>query len=96
MNWQWLVDQGLISGKANYYASGQAGPAEYSNAVKVAYQNANATQRRQLIDMLWSTGVFDGSKEYWYQDRTSEIGSLASAASKLSGNNALVAEADGQ
>jgi hypothetical protein len=89
MNWQWAVDQGLLPGtEANYYASGQAKPEEYSNAVKVAYENANDEQRKQLIDMLWSTGNFEGKKEHWYTFRPDEISDLTSAAADM-GSSAL-------
>ncbi len=87
VNWQWMVDAKLISGDPTYYSKGLADPGEYANAVKVAYSNSKAgsPERKQLIDMLWTTGAFSGSKEYWYQDRSSEVGSLANAAKGLTG-----------
>jgi hypothetical protein len=84
MDWAWLVDNGLIAGDPNYYASGKATAAEYGNAIKVAYQNAtDPNVRRQLVDMLWATGVFSGDKAYWYEDRSAEVSDLESAATKL-------------
>lgn len=84
MDWAWLVDNGLIAGDPTYYSSGKATAAEYGNAVMTAYKNAtDPAVRRQLVDMLWSTGVFEGSKEYWYEDRTAEVSDLESAATKL-------------
>ena len=83
MNWQWLVDQGLITGSAAYYSTGQATSGEYAHAVSKAYENASPAQRKQLVDMLWSTGRFQGDKTYWYADRTSEIGDLTAAAEAM-------------
>jgi hypothetical protein len=83
VNWEWMVSQGLIAGDPNYYSSGKATADEFSNAIKTAYLNADDSNRRQLVDQLWSTGYFTGSKEYWYEDRSDEAGSLASAATKM-------------
>lgn len=83
MNWEWLVQQGLISGDWRYYAEGGADSAAYSHAIQEAYQNADDAQRRTLVDMLWATGKFAGSASYWYTKRTAEIGDLAAAAGGL-------------
>ena len=85
MNWQWMVDEGLIEGDAAYYADGDAKPEEISDAVRIAYLAANETQRKTLVDELWGTGAFKGDKEYWYQDRSGEVDNLANAASSIGG-----------
>jgi hypothetical protein len=85
MNWQWLIDQGLIQGSASHYTDGtslQAG--EYSHAIKTAYAAANDTQRRQLVDMLYSTGLYGGQKEYWYTKRSGQdLSDLGNASTGL-------------
>ena len=83
MNWQWLIDQGLIQGNAAYYADGRASASEYNNAITVAYKNSSGAQRQQLVDMLYATGAFEGDASYWYGDRTSEVSSLGKAAEAL-------------
>lgn len=85
MNWQWLIDQGLIEGDAAYYESGGAQPSEYSHAIEEAYKNSTDANRQQLIDMLWETGTFSGDQKYWYEDRTSEAGDLGAAAGGMLG-----------
>ena len=73
MNWQWLIDQGLISGQASHYTDGVSLQGwEYSHAISTAYNAASPTQRRQLVDMLWSTGIYGGQKEYFYDKITGE------------------------
>ena len=84
MNWQWLIDNGLISGNAALYENGSLEAWEYGNAIKVAYQNATDPElRRQLVDMMWETGQFEGSKEYWYEHRLDEVGDLETAGTNL-------------
>jgi hypothetical protein len=84
MNWQWLVDEGLISGDPDYYASGKAKPTEVNNAIKVAYAAATPAQRKVLVDMLWESGKLEGDKTYWYEDRGDEVNDLATAYSGVS------------
>jgi hypothetical protein len=81
--WQWMVSQGLITGDANYYISGQAQEAEYGHAIETAYRASNDTQRRQLVDWMWSTGLYSGDATYWYQDRGDEAVYLNSPSSGL-------------
>lgn len=83
MNWQWLIDQGLIQGNAAYYSEGRATAAEYNNAITTAYKNSSGAQRQQFVDMMWATGAFEGDPSYWYGDRTSEAASLGTAAESL-------------
>ena len=87
MNWQWLIDQGLIKGDPAYYESGDAQPFEYSKAIEEAYNNSTDANRAQLVDMLWETGTFSGDKEYWYEYRADEAGDLGAAAAGMMGAN---------
>jgi len=81
MNWEWLKSKGLIEGDMNWYADGSANADEYAHAIQTAYKNAtDPALRKELVDMLWGTGMFSGQKEYWYEDRTAEVGSLGQAA----------------
>jgi len=66
MNWQWLIDQGLIQGSASLYTDGTSLQGwEYGHAIQTAYNNATDAQRRTLIDMLWSTGLYGGDGVQW-------------------------------
>lgn len=94
MDWTWLVREGLIVGDPNYYASGKATADEYARAVRVAYLNANDTQRRTLVDMLWATGEFGGDASYWYTARPDEVGDLENAAMGLAPQMGTGDEAD--
>lgn len=87
MNWEWLVRHGLIEGDPNYYASGQATSAEYAHAIETAYRAADDVERKELVNMLWSTGKFAGDPSYWYTYRGNEIGDLGRAASSLSADD---------
>ena len=80
MDWTWLVSNGLIAGDPYYYAKGQATPDEVANAIETAYKNSTDANRKQLVDMMWGTGVFEGDKSYWYADRRDEVASLGQAA----------------
>src|SRR3990167_4621727 len=64
--WQWAVDQGLIAGDPNYYASGQATQGEYEHAFSVAIA---AAQSKGLTDQLWanmvSSGAIQGDPTYY-------------------------------
>jgi len=95
MNWEWVVSEGLISGNANWYDSGQATADEYDHAVQTAYNNATSDeQRKKLVDMLWSTGAFEGNKEHWYTARPNEVGDLGTAAQKLAGDSLDINDTD--
>ena len=84
MNWEWAVEQGLLpKTDPAWYSSGQATAEEYDNAIQVAYSNANDEQRKKLIDMLWSTGEFEGDKEHWSTARPDEVSDLGKAAQGL-------------
>ena len=81
MDWAWIISQGLIQGSATHYEQeGYLQDWEYGKAIQYAYSAANDAQRKQLIDMLWATGGFQGDQTYWYTARPDEINSLASAA----------------
>jgi len=88
MNFQWLIDEGLIESSAGYYDDGAPTSDEYQNMVQVAYKNADDAQRKKLVDQLWADNpeAFKGSKEHWYTYRESEINDLGNAARHLSGN----------
>ena len=81
MNWEWLVQNGLIEGDPAYYSGGGASPEEINHAISVAYQAANDEQRKVLVDQIWSEGKATGDKAYWYEDRSGEVQDLAAAAS---------------
>ena len=74
--WNWMVSEGLIVGDPNYYILGQAQGWEYGHAITTAYSAANDAQRKQLIDYLWSTGLYSGDPTYWYTDRGDEVAYL--------------------
>ena len=84
MNWQWIIDEGLIQGEAEYYESGDAKATEVNHAVTTAYTTATPAQRKILVDMLWESGKLEGEKEHWYEDRSSEVADLATAYSGVS------------
>ena len=86
MNWEWIVQQGLVAGDPSYYSSGKATAEEYAHAVSTAYLNTTDANRREFVDQLWSTGFYEGNKEYWYEDRSGEAGSLEAAALKMGGD----------
>lgn len=76
--WQWMIDQGLIEGEAAYYEDTTTTPGSaYSHAVEVAYKAANDEQRKQLVDLLWETGYFEGDKTHWYTDRSESAEEMA-------------------
>lgn len=77
MNWEWLASTGLIAGDPAYYTDGNASAEEVGHAIETAYTNAvDDDVRRQLVDMLWETGYFQGEKEYWYTHQVNEAGDL--------------------
>jgi hypothetical protein len=80
MNWEWLIQQGLIKAEPNYYPA-KASPEEINHAIEVAYKAANDEQRKTLVDMIWSEGKATGEKTYWYQNRSGEVQDLAAAYS---------------
>jgi hypothetical protein len=86
MNWQWLIDEGLITSESGYYDTGTPNSDEYQNMVEVAYLEANDAQRKRLVDELWATGEFEGNKEHWYTKRESEIKDLGNAGRHLATN----------
>jgi hypothetical protein len=75
--WNEMVAQGLIGGDPNYYASGQAQPGEYQNALQVALAAANPDQRRMIVDYLFDSGAAAGDRTYWYEPRGAEDMNLA-------------------
>ena len=72
MNWQWLIDEGLIEGDVNLYNTGSLGVSDFRHAIETAYAAADDAQRKRFIDDLWSTGYFEGDKEHWYTDRSGD------------------------
>ena len=81
MDWQWLVDEGLIEGEAPYYINGEAAPEEVNRAISIAYRAANDEQRRKIVDMAWASGSMEGQKEYWYDDHSRDVQDFAAAYS---------------
>lgn len=83
MDWEWIVNQGLIEGSANWYTTNEPKPSDMSHAIKTAYLAADDAQRKQLIDMLWETGKFQGNKEEWYTRQDTWVDDLGRAAEQL-------------
>ena len=96
MNWEWAVSAGLITGDPTYYSSGQAGPEEVAHAIETAYlaTEAGSPERKKLIDMLWSTGVYEGTKDYWYENRDAESASLAEAGKLITSTSRAATSGD--
>ena len=82
--WEWMIAQGLIQAEEGYYESGKATQEEMKHAIEVAYKASSGDVRKQLVDHLWATGKFEGTKEYWYLDRTGQVTDLGNAAKALS------------
>lgn len=70
--WQYLIDQGLISGQAAYYISGEATPEEYQHAIRTALQSATLDQRKVIVDAAFEAGVAEGDPAYWYAPKGDE------------------------
>lgn len=74
--WEFLVNEGYISGNPDYYALGQAQPFEYENAIRVAIAAANNSDRpdiarRDLFSALHQVGAFQGDANAFITGRFS-------------------------
>lgn len=67
--WQWLVHTGLIAGDPNYYSGGQASPAEYAHAIRVAVNALGSASDPRVRGQFWqalvSAGVIAGDPNYY-------------------------------
>jgi len=91
VDYQWLIDEGLIQSVEGYYET-QATEAEIKHAIETAYLAADDEQRKQLVDQAWASGDLQGDMEYWYADRSTEVGDLAGAYSQGSGDASGVSD----
>ena len=53
-----------------FYTSGDAGPEDWENLVKLFFDNSEpgSPERAQIIDFLFESGAIQGSKDYWIND----------------------------
>ena len=73
--WEWLVNTGLIQGDPNYYASGDAQPSEYENAIRVAIgalEGASDSRVEPVFyEWLVSMGAIEGDPTYYSTGKAS-------------------------
>jgi hypothetical protein len=84
MNWAWLIAEGLIEGKLEYY-EGTPSATDVNHAIETAYlATTDDEQRKKLVDMAWASGKsMGGRKEYWYTARPKEAQDFAAAYSGI-------------
>lgn len=75
--WGWLAQpKGLIQGDPNYYATGQAQPAEYTHALRTAIQNLPFASDPTAVSSFWEylveLGAIHGDPAYYHTGQASE------------------------
>jgi len=82
--WSDLVNAGILQGDPDWYSSGQASEAEFSNAISVAFKGTdpNSELRKGFIDFLFAKGGAQGDPNYWYglASDSPEVSSLTELA----------------